>query len=657
MIPYIVTVMNNGGIGSLDPDVSDFQSRVIAAGGTLSNTELSGINAAVNLLKQSGVWSKITDLAPLVGGFNGCYVKLKYSNAAIKSMVSDGTANFSSGDYNIATGLTSLTTTKRLQIGCIPTSAGLSNTNLNITYLCNAGVLSAGAKLIISDRQTPSYAIDLQTTASRLNNGAVIVNNSLDLNLDATIRALFTSVNLGSITNVYNDFKNLTTNAQSSPSMTLNQDLYLFHNGTSYFNGNIGCVVVSQSLTSAEYFQLYGALLTFYRSIGRISAATASDYFFGDSITFGTAATSTNLRYSYLRSVADSRREINSGITASPLMTNGSYREPAGFFRRSEIIRYAQDNPGSTFHILYGVNDIVLNSNTGYATYTLMLQWLCEDIIPAGGTVKLSSITLLNTGSATLRTNYRAGSLLVAKIEQVLYVDMDSYMSANGGVSLLSDNIHPTNSGHSVISTGWGTAAIPARDGTVKHWSLFQGSNGSDITTYTPKVGNPWASINSGQWQFTQDTGGQMPPYYVSSVGTAPSNNWQVESDIAATDCTAYFWAYKTGPNDLARFVVKKTDANNYVELRWTTSNALQFWNVVSGVATQFGSISATPTQSVPHLFKIIVSGTSISIEVDFSGSPTSGTIPSVQNGTKIGFGQGTATAGTVRFYQVYAHL
>jgi hypothetical protein len=89
-------------------DVSDYQSRVTAAGGTLSANDLTYLNTFAGEIAQ--IRSKIKDLGLFMGGFAGCFVKYIYADPLYKSMLN---TSFVSGDYGETTGLTSLITTKK----------------------------------------------------------------------------------------------------------------------------------------------------------------------------------------------------------------------------------------------------------------------------------------------------------------------------------------------------------------------------------------------------------------------------------------------------------------------------------------------------------------------------------------------------------------
>lgn len=98
-------------------EVLDFSARVTAAGGAVSFRTMQCLDKFVIDARESGVWSCLKEVLPLVGSnLNAALVKLKYSNIA----TSASAVNFVSGDFSEATGLLGDGATKHLDLHYTP---------------------------------------------------------------------------------------------------------------------------------------------------------------------------------------------------------------------------------------------------------------------------------------------------------------------------------------------------------------------------------------------------------------------------------------------------------------------------------------------------------------------------------------------------------
>lgn len=95
--------------GAYDPDAQDYFNRVEALGGSLETSKKKAVNNRARAAKAHGIWAKThrwnlycTDT------FSGLFIPLKAGSGS----ASDTNANFVSGDYSPATGLTGNGTNK-----------------------------------------------------------------------------------------------------------------------------------------------------------------------------------------------------------------------------------------------------------------------------------------------------------------------------------------------------------------------------------------------------------------------------------------------------------------------------------------------------------------------------------------------------------------
>jgi hypothetical protein len=99
---------------SLDSDVADWQTRVIAAGSSVSGSQLTAVNTFVLGLKSNSLWTKINRLNTFCGtNLTAALVPLKVGSGD----ATDGNTSFVSGDYTETTGLVGDASTKRLETG------------------------------------------------------------------------------------------------------------------------------------------------------------------------------------------------------------------------------------------------------------------------------------------------------------------------------------------------------------------------------------------------------------------------------------------------------------------------------------------------------------------------------------------------------------
>ena len=198
---------------------------------------------------------------------------------------------------------------------------------------------------------------------------------------------------------------------------------------------------------------------------------TPSVLMLGNSITAGQGATSSSESYVYELAIKRLKTPfyINSGIAGT-------------FLQNTPILAYSGSQPGNgrdrvidsvvSYHpksayILYGINDMRYNNDTINVTnYTNDLRE-CVTILQDSGidTITIGTLPVIATytsaspwdgGSISKHQIYNDSIRQVALYYNLKFAGVYDSMVAYGGSDLVSvDNIHPNDSGHSVIATAF----------------------------------------------------------------------------------------------------------------------------------------------------------------------------------------------------------
>jgi len=197
---------------------------------------------------------------------------------------------------------------------------------------------------------------------------------------------------------------------------------------------------------------------------------------FGDSITFGTGASSENTRWLNLvnAGLTIDHQIINSGVSGTSLQntvqnTVSSIGGAAANNGRDTVAsRVTAYTPDRVF-ILYGLNDLRLNdvaftaaafeTDLGEVVDAIVTAGTAADDIVIGSPPYISDYAAgspYNGGDSTKHDAYRDACAAVALAKGTRYVDVYQYMIDNGGASLISgDGIHPNDAGHAAIKTAF----------------------------------------------------------------------------------------------------------------------------------------------------------------------------------------------------------
>lgn len=190
---------------------------------------------------------------------------------------------------------------------------------------------------------------------------------------------------------------------------------------------------------------------------------------FGDSITFGTAATDPSLNWVSLVMKGLGATFTNNGIPSTTLQLATPY-EANTFFERYTSIGVMQTN--DYLSIAYGVNDISRNGTYSAQNYYNQLDQIISSLINSKGW-KASHILIicpwfldsvgysfmasggaLNANDANHKMYIKAAKDISDKWNTMYYNGYDVVASNGGDILLEPDGIHPKDSGHKVMAHG-----------------------------------------------------------------------------------------------------------------------------------------------------------------------------------------------------------
>ena len=135
---------------NFDPDAAAFFQRVSDAGGTLSATEQLAILTLVADLKNSGIWTAMKAIYPMVGASAGaCAQNLKSSSF---------TGSFTSGWTFASTGVTPNGTSAYMDTTLIP-STTLSQNNAHISYYSRTNTTASAVDIGTQDGSNQIYVV------------------------------------------------------------------------------------------------------------------------------------------------------------------------------------------------------------------------------------------------------------------------------------------------------------------------------------------------------------------------------------------------------------------------------------------------------------------------------------------------------------------
>jgi lysophospholipase L1-like esterase len=461
---------NRGIFSAYDPDAIDYFNRVTAAGGTLSAATQSHVTNLVRDLKRDGNWAGM-DIAPFLGGFSGCFVKLNYINSSYKELIN---TSFVSGDYGATTGLTNSGGSKKFDSQIVPDDNGLSYQNLSycvfVTDQFGSGTIVVGDAPASGGETVYMGKTYIGTKGGTLQSSIPDYGTGTDY---------FLQMSLGSSETIFrrdaHDLLPPSPNATTPPSQALANSLCgsLTKSFGSNVNGtgSYAMYIIGPYKTRNQLRLLNIAVRKFLAAEGRITEKPQL-ITFGDSNTYGTGASIAANRYSKILASYFGIQERNLGIGGTLLTTSASALY-SGYDRRSQILDYNVTHPLSKVIIQYGTNDMradPLKGTTGTAslvtTFTANLVTIIHDLVVGGvapQNIQVGSIIINNEASvSTTCENLWVAGCRQAVLDvystygiRVKYYDANADLTANGGTANLDvDNLHLNDTGHARLAYG-----------------------------------------------------------------------------------------------------------------------------------------------------------------------------------------------------------
>ena len=272
----LLKTLNYVPVRQYNPETTDYVLRVIANGGTISNTSIDAIEKFVQDCKNALIWDKLLEVAPFAGtGLNAAMVKLVYPSGAPAVITN---VNFVSGDYNETGangGLLGDGTTKYLITGF--NAQTYLPDNAHMSFYLREDVNAAGNRSMVGVLQgADQYWLGALTPAT-------VVNTRFGQSVSATLSAgMNRGFYLGSRTasNVLRLYKNGAVVGSDSTAITHakpNLLVYAFawNSGGStaaYLPARGSFYSIGDGLDATEAAALNDAVQTLQRNLGRAVA-------------------------------------------------------------------------------------------------------------------------------------------------------------------------------------------------------------------------------------------------------------------------------------------------------------------------------------------------------------------------------------------------
>ena len=226
----------------------------------------------------------------------------------------------------------------------------------------------------------------------------------------------------------------------------------------SFSESNVSTIFAGTTMDATKHLALKNRLYAFNKGMKRTHR---NAYFFGDSITDGSNATSNGGPYPYVlnrwtKLLSDSLgfNEINYGLAGGVLIESTPAPYPPSMYVNSTTVIPTKTIDDDYIFIAYGVNDARYLIDDGYTNYTTVLftsqlQDVIDNILAQGW----------SAGDIVFVTGYKTSSTFTAQYGN-LVTATHTVGNANGcqviDVSGLSyvpgDNIHPDQDGHTEIA-------------------------------------------------------------------------------------------------------------------------------------------------------------------------------------------------------------
>lgn len=217
--------------------------------------------------------------------------------------------------------------------------------------------------------------------------------------------------------------------------------------GGFYWNGIVKSVVMSsQYLSDSADIGLTNQLFTKYALPESSTAITA----FGDSIIYGTGASTRTNGWAFKLATAKSRAIKNFGISSTPLSNSAAFANNGQDRYATQVVERPYSD---TICMMYGTNDI----SYGYsgANYQAAANAVVGGFVTAGyptNKIYIVSIPYRQTDAlASTVQDFNSRMQTVCTSYGVTFIDVYTPMKAVGD-SLMADIVHPNDAGHQLIA-------------------------------------------------------------------------------------------------------------------------------------------------------------------------------------------------------------
>lgn len=265
--------------GGFHPEASDWRSRVIANGGTVSGSTLTAVSNFCRSIDGAGLRSLLWRVSPMAGdNLSAALVPLYRSNVAlgVQGNATDTNSNFVSGDYDAASGLLGNGSNKALSTGL---SAGFRN-GRHIGFVAHS-LATVAFRYYMGARNGGSpangglfaiYPADSNSTLTGVYTYSDVSNVGNAYNGTAVVRRLYLANNASGAVgaNMYAD-GTATGVSGSGQDSTLTAAIGIFAAGqiagtfSSHVNARLSGYTIGENMTAsqvASYNTIWTALLT-----------------------------------------------------------------------------------------------------------------------------------------------------------------------------------------------------------------------------------------------------------------------------------------------------------------------------------------------------------------------------------------------------------
>ena len=254
---------------SYDSLVVQFNSAVVAAGGTLSTNTLAATDTFIRAARRDGFLNKLRILNLLCGSnLSGALVQFIGDGAGNFTFANATSVNFVSGDYDELSGLTGNTSNKYLDIGVQSTGATggygfyLRATVPSVASRSLMGASDATDNYFVQQNITPNYGgrfgkTTVATVAATIPVGSLHVDRSSSTRLD-----------------LYQNGVSVANSTTSTTPAPIAQSWFVFARNasgtpTQFTAGPMSAYWVTDTLSSAEALAFHNALQAFQTALGR----------------------------------------------------------------------------------------------------------------------------------------------------------------------------------------------------------------------------------------------------------------------------------------------------------------------------------------------------------------------------------------------------